>query len=393
MALADTGFTVEAVCPCRHPLQKTSSVRRIHNYDSSVPAASFADAIALSSPDLLIPGDEYAICQVYKLYNQARQRGESGGPVCALIERSVGPSESFPIVSARAPLMRLAEEEGIRVPKTAVVRDVTELRKCCERFLFPLALKADGTSSGEGVRIVRTIDEAEGAFGSLESPPSVLRAVKRALIDQDMSLITPVLLRKRSRINAQEFIEGRDATSLVACWKGQVLAHLQFEVLKKQHRNGPASVMRRIENRDMSAATSKIVNRLRLSGLHGFDFLLEKQTGSPCLIEMNARPTQVGHLRLGAGHDLPAALYAQVTGTTLPEAPKLTTNDTIALFPQEWIRNPASDFLRSAYHDVPWEEPELMREGARKHRNWSAWLAGHRWVTSFKPERIPPADD
>jgi ATP-grasp domain len=393
MAFADAGFTVEAVCPSRHPLQKTSSVRRIHNYDSFVPAASFADAITLSNPDLLIPGDEYAVRHVQKLYHQARQRGQSGEPVCALIERSVGPSESFPIVSARAPLMRLAEEEGIRVPKTAVVRDLAELRKCSERFLFPLALKADGTSSGEGVRIVRTMDEAEGAFRSLESPPSAVRAVKRALIDQDMSLIMPVLLRRHRIINAQEFIEGRDATGLVACRKGQVLASLHFEVLKKQHRNGPASVMRRIENRDMDRAISKIVNRLRLSGLHGFDFLLEKQTGSPCLIEMNPRPTQVGHLRLGPGHDLPAALYAQVTGTALAEASKLTTSDTFALFPQEWIRNPASDFLRSAYHDIPWEEPELIRAGACKRRNWSAWLADHRWVTSFRPERIPPADD
>ena len=36
-------------------------------------------------------------------------------------------------------------------------------------------------------------------------------------------------------------------------------------------------------------------------------------------------------------------------------------NDEIALFPQEWRRNPLSPFLRGSAHDLPHEEPELMR--------------------------------
>jgi hypothetical protein len=34
--------------------------------------------------------------------------------------------------------------------------------------------------------------------------------------------------------------------------------------------------------------------------------------------------------------------------------------DTIALFPQESWRDPASAFLSSAYHDVPWQAPEFI---------------------------------
>ena len=33
---------------------------------------------------------------------------------------------------------------------------------------------------------------------------------------------------------------------------------------------------------------------------------------------------------------------------------------TIALFPQESWRDPASGFLQSAHHDVPWQEPEFI---------------------------------
>ena len=39
----------------------------------------------------------------------------------------------------------------------------------------------------------------------------------------------------------------------------------------------------------------------------------------------------------------------------------MTTEDTIALFPQEWQRDPASPLIRSAYHDVPWDAPALVR--------------------------------
>ena len=61
--------------------------------------------------------------------------------------------------------------------------------------------------------------------------------------------------------------------------------------------------------------------------------MLEEQTGSPYLIEVNPRATQVGHLTLGPGRDLPAAFYAALTGEAIQEAPKVTENRTIALFP------------------------------------------------------------
>jgi hypothetical protein len=79
-------------------------------------------------------------------------------------------------------------------------------------------------------------------------------------------------------------------------------------------------------------------------------------------------------LTLGPGRDLPAALYAAVSEQTVQPAPKLTEKDTIALFPHEWLRDPGSAFLQSGYHDVPWEEPELVRACIRKRLKQSAWF-------------------
>ena len=220
--------------------------------------------------------------------------------------------------------------------------------------------------------MVRTVEEAERAFRSLQAPPLLARAAKRALVDQDKSLVWASLLRHRSVVNAQEFVPGREATTTVACWKGAVLASLHFEVVNKRSSAGPSSVLRWIENAEMSASAEKMVRRLGLSGIHGFDFMLEEHTGNAHLIEINPRATQVGHLALGPGHDLPAALYSAVSGESLRPAPKVTESEIITLFPQEWMRDPASPFLTSGFHDVPWEEPELLRACVR--RTWKLRL-------------------
>ncbi|MGA7475394.1 MAG: hypothetical protein WBW60_21860, partial [Candidatus Sulfotelmatobacter sp.] len=115
--------------------------------------------------------------------------------------------------------------------------------------------------------------------------------------------------------------------------------------------------------------------RLGLSGLYGFDFMLEVDTGNAYIIEINPRATQVGHLSLGPGHDLPEALYAALSGKAVQPAEKVTEKDTIALFPQEWIRDPESAFLQSGYHDVPWEEPEFVRDCVHNLRKQSAWYS------------------
>jgi Carbamoyl-phosphate synthase L chain, ATP binding domain len=375
MALARAGSTVEAVCPTRHPLAKTRAVRRTFSYSGLAPLRSFASAIAATKPDLVIPGDDLATRHLHSLYHQARSHGDRGAEVCALIVRSLGAPESFPVEYARTTFMDVAREEGIRVPTTQVVANLDDLRKWIAQAGFPFVLKANGTSGGYGVRIVHSPEEAERALRTLHAPPSLARAAKRTLIDHDVTLVAPALLRRRPVVNGQTFVAGREATSAIACWQGAVLAALHFEVVEKRNSTGPATVVRLIENVEMSATAEKMVRRLHLSGLHGFDFMLEEQTGAAHLIEMNPRATQVGHLSLGPGRDIPAALYSALSGKPIQVAAKVTERDTIALFPQEWIRDPESGFLQSAYHDVPWEETELIQDCVRSRRKQSSWYS------------------
>lgn len=388
VALANAGFTVDAVCPSNHPLAKTGMVRRIYRYRGLDALASFAEATRAARPDLVIPGDDLATEHLHILCEQEKRKDAAGAEMCRLIEHSLGTAESFSIVNSRTGLMEIAEREGVRVPKTAVIRDQADLKNWIAQAGVPTVLKADGSSGGCGVRVVRSLEEAQRALRTLQAPPLIARAFKRALLDGDPTLVWPSLRRRRSVVNAQIFVAGREATSAIACWNGEVLACLHFEVINKVGSSGHASVVRLIENSGMSNAAERIARRLKLSGVHGFDFMLEERTGNAYLIELNPRATQVGHLTLGLGRDIPAALHSAVTGQSLRPAPTVTNDDTIALFPQEWLRDPASMYLQSAYHDVPWDKPDLIRACVRIRRKQVAWYSQQSRLQEFSMARV-----
>jgi hypothetical protein len=392
VALANAGFRVEALCPPRHPVGKILAASRIHTYQGVTPLRSLVRAIAAGKPDLVVPGDDLATRHLHELYR--RRELYSGGTtdLGSLIERSLGSPEAFPIVHARTAFMKLAREEGIRVPETEVVKTAEDVKNWIERVGFPTVLKADGTSGGEGIRMVRTAAEAQNTLRKLQAPPLAARAFKRALVNQDRTLIWPALLRHRPTVNAQAFVAGHEATSTIACWKGSVLASLHFEVLRKGNAAGHATVVRLIENSEISTAVEKVVRRMGLSGLYGFDFMVETSTGNAYLIEVNPRSTQVGHLTLGPGRDLPAALYGALSENPIRLAPAITHYDTIALFPHEWARDPHSEFLRTGYHDVPWDAPDLVHACVSRARKESVWYArgdANRELATATPLKAP----
>jgi pyruvate carboxylase len=359
----------------------------MYEYRGLSPLASLREAITTAKPDLIVPGDDLATQHLHLLHEQEEGTSKAGADARALIERSLGAPQDFRTLYARTKFMKLAEEQGIRVPQTEVISDVSDIRNWIGRAGLPTILKADGSSGGTGVRVAHTFEEAQQALRDLQAPPLIARAAKRALIDQDVTLVWPSLLRRRSIVNAQTFIAGREATSAVACWNGQVLASLHFEVVNKVGTSGHATVLRLIENQEMAAATEKMARRLNLSGMHGFDFMLETQTGNAYLIEINPRSTQVGHLTLGIGRDIPAALFAAVSGQEVRPAPSVTQDDTIALFPQEWMRDSASPYLQSAYHDVPWDRPELIRASVSARRKQRAWYSQQSRLQEFSMAR------
>lgn len=368
MALASVGCTVDAVCPAAHPLGRTRAVRQTYSYDALSPLKSLLRAIENANPDLVIPGDDLATFHLYDLYKREKYLLSSNSRVPQLIEDSLGSAEAFRVMNSRISLMQLAQASGVRVPATHAVTNTSDLNHAISELGFPLVLKANGTSGGTGVRVVRTLQQASAAFEKLQGRPSFVRAIKRACVDHDLRALRAFLVREKPVISAQAFISGREATSTLACWKGTVLGSLHFEVVEKTALTGHATVVRNVSHPEMLFAAETIVRQLNLTGLHGLDFMVEADTAHAYLIELNPRSTQVGHLALGPERDLAAAIYACITGKEVQPRAKVTERETIALFPQEWRRDPESTFLQSGYHDVPWEEPFLVSDCIRKMR-------------------------
>lgn len=361
IALAEAGCRVELLCPNGHPAETISVISRFYPYHAFAPIRCFRSALRSAEPDAVVACDDLAAIQLHRLYEAEHARGPAGAALCRLIERSFGNPASFPVVDSRSRLMALAQEAGVRTPETEAVESAEQLHAWIARHGLPAVLKADGTSGGEGVRIIRTAEEAEWAFHRIYAPPLFARAVKRALADRDRTLLEPWLLRRKPLVSVQRYIEGVDATLSLVCWRGEVLATVGVGVIETLGARGPASVVRLMTNPAMGTAGLHIVQRLGLSGFYGFDFMVEKQTGVAYLIEMNARSTQTCHLALGPEHDLAAAFRAALAGEPVAERPPVTTGCHVTLFPQEWQNNPASEHFRNGYHDVPWQEPELVR--------------------------------
>jgi len=279
-----------------------------------------------------------------------------------LIERSLGNPASYPEVESRSRLLALVRQEVDAAMETTMVASPGSLKDWLSANGFPAVLKTDGSSGGYGVRVVSSFEEAETARRKLGAPPSLARAVKRALFNRNQTFLFQAWKGASAIVNVQKFIEGGEATSTVVCWQGAVMATLTFEVIRVVYPGGPASVVRIFENPTIDATIRKTVARLGLSGICGFDFIIENGTGIPYLIELNPRATQTAHLRLGAGRDAANALFAAVTGKNAGAPVNEVKGDTIALFPQEWTRDPSSEFLKTSFHDVPWSEPLLIED-------------------------------
>ncbi len=374
IVFAKAGCRVDLVSPHGHPAAKTNLIDRQYTYNGIRPHSSFQSAIDAARPDLIISCDDYATIHLRTLHTTTNSETTR-----KIIERSFGNPESYPAFTSRTSFLRVAGSAGVAVPHTEELADLSALRQWFATHGFPAYLKVDGTSGGVGVKLVTDIESAEQAFRQLSEPPHLVRVVKRLLVNRDNFLFQPWLKRKRSIVSAQKVIRGIEANSAISCWQGRLLACISARVLERRDATGPATVLRILDNELMRATAEKVAARFGLTGLFGLDYILEEQTGIPYLIEFNGRATQTCHLNLGAGRDPVNALAHAVAGTEDTDSQKVTSCDTIALFPQEWKRDPASKYLETAYHDVPWEYPGLMRFCMKNHLHerisYAQWVA------------------
>jgi hypothetical protein len=385
LAMAKAGGVVSAVYPVSHPLRAIRTLAHRVAYSAFRPLESLQEAIARSRADIIIPCDERTVRHLHRLHART-----TDVTTRELIERSLGRPSSYGIATTRHDLLMLADAKGVATSDSVRVTGVEDLRQLAAERPFPWVLKADGSWAGLGVRVVKSLAEAETAYRGMNRPVALSLTLREALVEHDFFWLAPWIARTRPAISVQRFIVGKPANCAVACWRGEVLAAIAVEVVNAESDTGPSTVVRVVDNREMIEAARKVVEALGMSGLVGFDFMIETATGIPYMIEMNPRNTPICHVRLGVGRDLVEALLARVAGREPREYPPVTPQDLIVFFPHTWQADPTNAFLHIGYHDVPWEEPALVRELVKpemRDRYWGMRVLRQVWLGTRRLRR------
>jgi glutathione synthase/RimK-type ligase-like ATP-grasp enzyme len=360
IALADIGFRVAALTPHGHPARRLREIQDHFAYHTQPRLISIVRAIDRWSPDLLVCVDDLAVRELQNLHQRtAASDDKTRRQISELIELSLGPASSFSAMHNKSAFLALAEIEGLRTPRTIVLPAACAFESVPAELIYPIVVKADHSFGGRCVRIVNSAADVRAAVWEFQTPNTwrgIVRRVFGAILE---ALNRPLMLSLRRAISLQQYIPGRPSNRAVICWKGKVLAGISVEAVEVTGEQGPASVVRVIDHSEMAIAAEHVVKRLELSGFVGFDFVLDS-LNQAWIIEMNPRVTPICHFFLADGTNLAGSLYSQMTG--LQPLSRLTPINCglIALFPNEIVRSPTSEYLQSCRHDVPWNEPELV---------------------------------
>lgn len=348
-AFAGCGATVEAFAPRRHPVSESKSLAKLYPYRPLQAISGLRSALENAQPDLVIPCDDRAVRHLVALADEDEQ-------FAALVARSIGRLAGYSTLLSRAAFLHEASGLGVEIPPIRDAATEADLKSVLHEIGLPAVIKTDGSWGGEGVSIVHNYDEALAAFRHLALAPSRLRSLARAAKRQDAHFLLDAVDPQDYAISVQRFADGVPATCSFAAWDGRVVASLHMDVLETRAPRGPATVLNRVFSPQMDEAARAIAKQFRLSGFHGLDFIRDA-SGKLFLIEINPRATQICHLALGEGRDLPAALVAAFEGRTVAPRPVVTDASVIALFPQS-VGHAAHH--AGAYHDIPADDPALL---------------------------------
>lgn len=345
-ALTEAGFSVSASRPKGHPLELVDGVTSQRRLYRMWRARSAVAAIRGARPDIILPDDERALALLRRLHARMRTDPEIG-PVIA---RSLGNAEDWPVMVSRTALATEARNLDIPAPLTRTIGTSDELAAWVAEQGLPVVLKTDGSWGGRGVAILRHASDVRQVWRTISGPPRLPRALKRLLVDLETGPITAWVRRTRPVVNAQQFVEGREAIATVACVEGVVQALVCLEVVASSMARGPASVVRIIDHPGMASAAVRLVDRLGLTGFCGFDFIITA-SGEARLLELNARVTPTCHLLMEGDYQ---------------------RSRTIALFPSDRLSPSAPASAEWGELDVPVRAPNLVLRGEhirrRKHR-------------------------
>ena len=371
--LIECGCRVAAICPKGHYLRCIEGIDHYASFRSLSVLKSFEGAIRDLQPKLVVPCDDRAVLLLHELHRKH-------GDLRHLVEKSLGGASGFELTECRASLLEVARSLGIDTPGTKQISTEEDLCTWFAEGSSAAVLKRDGTWAGEGVAIVRSAQEAKESFRKLSRPTALMTACKRLLVNGDPLALWSRSAQPHPSLILQDYIQGQPANSMVACWEGKVLSLASVEVLASEGVTGAAFLVRAVESDRFFRDAEVLAERLHLTGFYGFDYVIEKSTRVPYLIEVNPRCTQLGHLPLAGGRDLAAFLCEKLTGAPIEPHNFSAPPRIVGLYPHAARWSGQCSFPEGVYYDIPQNQPRLLRElmlPIWPERRWIARLYHH----------------
>ena len=197
---------------------------------------------------------------------------------------------------------QLARKIGVRAPPGGTVASEAEAVELAGRIGFPLYVKQSFSWAGWGVARCETQAEMLMALEeAMARKPGLVKSLVKRMVDR-------AWFRSDKGIDLQKGIDGAPAMYCVAAVDGHVAGGFAGFPLRTAGTNGPSTINELGDHPQMAESAARMTQALRATGLIGFDFMIEKDSGDAYLLECNPRPIQTQHLGGLVGVDLCAAL-------------------------------------------------------------------------------------
>lgn len=361
--LQAAGFQVGLACRASAFLAKTRFVdeRFLLSPRNHGPAllAVLRNVIGAWRPDWVMPMDDRAAIFLTVMCRWSLAEGQDAA-LAKLLTRSLGNPEALPAAADKWLAAEAAAAVGVCVPPTGPAPSAAAILDFGAQHGFPVVLRRRFNFGGKDVHVCRDQAEVKKAFAKLQKEFSLRGrfTVWREKIRQRQ--LGNRWLPVSREVVASKFIAGRPAMLQACAVDGRLLGSLEAVALKTfPHAISPASVVRFIRHDGMRRTTETLLARWRLSGLIGFDFVLDDEDCA-WFVECNPRPIPIVHLGARVGVDLCRRFRAELAGEP-PSVEKIPGEEiVVAHFPKELRRDPQSEWLQRALHDVPTDDPELM---------------------------------
>ena len=337
-ALREAGLAVAAVCPSEGPMAVSLALQQRYLFSRQQPPslALLQQAFNDWQPARVLPMDDAAVLLLRRLMQM--QPPLPAAQQALLTEGGARPVEQSDWLDKHCGNTR-ARDLGLAVPDWQLVAAGSAALDGLRALGFPLLAKPAVGYGGIGLRRI----EQAGELAELRGAP-------RAWL-------------------AQRPVSGSTWACGFYAEHGQLLAALCVEKERVHPAPyGPSSRLRVAAQPALRAATARLLAANGYTGFGSLDAQIDER-GLVWFLEMNPRPSPFLHLGTRAGPDPAAALAAVLRGEDYIEPALRQPSWSVALYPQERLRDPHGQEAGMADWDLPDNDPPLK-----------AWL--ERWLST-----------